>query len=83
MLLWFGHGQSDGRMAMVVVAMARVVSYDGGAMITGATGGVGSTGAATAAAAAGTAAGSIVGVGGCERDSGGRSSRTIEQEDRD
>ena len=50
-------------MAMVVVAMARVVSYDGGAIKTGATGRAWSMGSAAAAAA--MAAGSIVGVGGC------------------
>ena len=50
-------------MAMVVVAMARVVSYDGGVIKTGATGRAWSMGSAAAAAA--MAAGSIVGVGGC------------------
>ena len=50
MLLWYGCGWSNGRIPMVVVAMVRVVTYDGSVMKAGVTGRVGSVGAAAAAA---------------------------------
>ncbi len=64
---------------MVVEAMARFVSHDGGAIKAGAKGRAGSMVAAAVAAA--MAAGSIVGLGGCGQQR--KMSRTIEQEDRD